>query len=122
MRCNSQRGLCLSQRSNERHRYTQNVFFLFKVSFLILFLRYPVTVLGPISQRSFLTRMRIQERTKILVDAADSIERKDRLQDATERLVAAIGMGSQYQFLGIVSKKSQDGQRLLYPFDHNDIL
>ena len=66
--------------------------------------------------------MRIQERTKILVDAADSIERKDRLQDATERLVAAIGMGSQYQFLGIVSKKSQDGQRLLYPFDHNDIL
>jgi hypothetical protein len=116
MRRNRQRGLCLSQRSNDRHRYALK--FLLK-SLFPHFL--PVTVLGPISQRSFLTRMRIQERTQALVDAADSKEQKDRLQDATDRLLAPIGMGSQYQFLGIVSKTSQDGQGLSYPFGHDDL-
>lgn len=61
--------------------------------------------------------MQIDERTKVLATAAGSEERKEEIHNASKRLVDPKGMGTQYQFLGIVSKERDV---LLPPFDKTD--
>lgn len=78
-----------------------------------------VRVVGPISQRSFLSGMQIEERTNALAAAAESVERKQDIQNALKRLVDPQGMGTQYKFLGIVSK-DLTGDVLLHPFGEVD--
>lgn len=59
--------------------------------------------------------MRIEERTNALAAAAESEGRKLEIQNASKRLVDPQGMGTQYKFLGIVSKDVTE-DALLHPF------
>jgi NADH dehydrogenase [ubiquinone] 1 alpha subcomplex assembly factor 7 len=53
--------------------------------------------------------MQIEGRTNALVAAAESEERKQEIRNASKRLVDPNGMGTQYQFLGIVSRDVTTG-------------
>jgi len=75
-----------------------------------------VSVVGPISQRSFLSGMQLEERTKALASAAESEQRKHEIQNASNRLIDPEGMGTQYQFLGIVSENVTTGGVSPSPF------
>lgn len=94
------------------------VFFFFVITKKTV---YPsVKVIGPITQRSFLLGMQIEERTKALAAAAESEERKNEIQNASKRLVNPQGMGNQYQFLGIVPNDATTGKVLPHPFGEAD--
>lgn len=64
--------------------------------------------------------MQIEERTKVLVSAAESEQRKQEIQNASNRLVDPQGMGTQYQFLGIISNDVTTGEVLPHPFGDAD--
>ncbi|EGN98843.1 hypothetical protein SERLA73DRAFT_55110, partial [Serpula lacrymans var. lacrymans S7.3] len=76
-----------------------------------------VTTHGPIPQSTFLARLGMQLRIDALVRAAKSPERRETIEQAAKRLIDPLGMGSQYQFLGITNKmegeKSNEG---VWPF------
>ena len=68
------------------------------------------TPLGPITQEAFLTRMGLAARTEALKRAARSEERAANIEKAAQRLVDKTGMGNQYQVMGIVGKRRDEGQ------------
>ncbi|KAF9466590.1 S-adenosyl-L-methionine-dependent methyltransferase [Collybia nuda] len=64
---------------------------------------------GPISQRTFLTRMGLDVRMEALALAAEGDkEREGGLKTAAKRLVDPLGMGAEYRFMGITSGKEAD--------------
>jgi len=77
-----------------------------------------VSTHGPISQRDFLTRMGIQIRAAGLARSASSPERRQAIEDGANRLVDPLGMGEQYEVLGVVAKSSGGSQDLgdVWPF------
>jgi len=58
---------------------------------------------GPISQSMFLTRMGMHMRVEALKRAAKTQQRKNSIDKAASRLVDTLGMGNEYQVLGITS-------------------
>jgi SAM-dependent MidA family methyltransferase len=64
--------------------------------------------------------MHIEERVKALAAAAKSDERRKDIQTALKRLVDPQGMGTQYQFMGIVSKNATAREVLPHPFGEAD--
>lgn len=64
------------------------------------------TTHGPISQSTFLDRMGIQLRVKALKKAVKGEQQKANIEKAASRLIDRLGMGAQYQFLGITGTKS----------------
>lgn len=75
---------------------------------------------GPLPQSIFLTRMGMQARVEALKHSAKEEERKDSIEKAAGRLVDVLGMGNEYQVLGITSHgKSRDDTVLVedvWPF------
>ena len=72
---------------------------------------------GPISQERFLTDMGLQLRVDGLRRAAKSEERRRELEDSANRLIDPIGMGKEYQVLGITSTGAQGkGVESVWPF------
>ncbi|KAF9000650.1 S-adenosyl-L-methionine-dependent methyltransferase [Cyathus striatus] len=78
-----------------------------------------VSTYGPISQATFLERMGLQIRVDALVRAATSDERKDTIRKGAERLVDLVGMGKDYQVLGIAKQRNQQD---VWPFIEVDKL
>lgn len=68
--------------------------------------------LGPISQSSFLLSLGLEPRMKKLLDSASTPERKEDIRKAGARLIDPLGMGTQYQVMGVVP----EGQEEVYPF------
>lgn len=62
-----------------------------------------VTLHGPLPQSIFLTRMGMHIRVEALKKAAKSEARKDVIDKAANRLVDTLGMGKEYQVMGITS-------------------
>ncbi|KAF7424518.1 hypothetical protein PC9H_009825 [Pleurotus ostreatus] len=72
---------------------------------------------GPMSQANFLKGMGIDMRVDALVKAASTEERQKVIRDAALRLADPVGMGKEYQVLGITSKPtSEDGSPGVWPF------
>ncbi|RSH90450.1 hypothetical protein EHS25_001055 [Saitozyma podzolica] len=70
--------------------------------------------LGPIPQSQFLLSLGLQPRlTKLLASATDD-ERRSQLQHGAKRLIDSLGMGSQYQVMGVVP--ASQGETEVYPF------
>jgi NADH dehydrogenase [ubiquinone] 1 alpha subcomplex assembly factor 7 len=60
---------------------------------------------GPITQQDFLMQMGLPLRVSALVRNAASQDRKEAIQTAAERLINPLGMGREYKFLGLTSRK-----------------
>lgn len=77
-----------------------------------------VTTYGPISQGAFLERMGLELRLKSLLKAAETDERRKEIREAAARLVDPIGMGKEYQVMGIMNKpKSKESENMVvWPF------
>ncbi|PFH53138.1 hypothetical protein AMATHDRAFT_138506, partial [Amanita thiersii Skay4041] len=74
---------------------------------------------GPLLQGDFLERMGLLLRVEALVRSATSEERRESVRAAARRLVDRIGMGSQYQVLGITSNGlhgKMQGVQDVWPF------
>lgn len=72
---------------------------------------------GPMSQANFLKGMGIDMRVDALVKAASTDERQKVIRDAALRLADPVGMGKEYQVLGITSKPtSEDRSPEVWPF------
>lgn len=84
--------------------------FLYSLPHVSLDDTHTATPLGPITQEAFLTRMGLSVRTEALKKAATSDERAANIEKAAQRLVDKTGMGSQYQVMGIVGKRKDEGQ------------
>ncbi|GFZ43374.1 hypothetical protein JCM24511_01094 [Saitozyma sp. JCM 24511] len=70
--------------------------------------------LGPIPQSQFLLSLGLQPRlTKLLASATDD-ERRSQLQHGAKRLIDSLGMGSQYQVMGVVPDSQAETE--VYPF------
>ena len=69
--------------------------------------------LGPIPQSAFLLRLGLQARLQKLMDTATTSERKDDIRKGATRLIDALGMGSQYQVMGITTTEPEVE---VYPF------
>jgi NADH dehydrogenase [ubiquinone] 1 alpha subcomplex assembly factor 7 len=69
--------------------------------------------LGPISQSNFLLSLGMEPRLQKLLDSASTPERKEDIRKAGARLIDPLGMGTQYQVMGVVP----EGQKDVYPFD-----
>ncbi|KAF4571221.1 hypothetical protein EYR36_008550 [Pleurotus pulmonarius] len=75
---------------------------------------------GPISQASFLKGMGIDMRVDTLVKAASTEERQKSIRDAALRLADPVGMGKEYQVMGITNKPtSEDTSQKVWPFIAN---
>jgi NADH dehydrogenase [ubiquinone] 1 alpha subcomplex assembly factor 7 len=72
------------------------------------------TPLGPISQSQFLLSLGLQPRLNKLLVSAPSDQRRAELRNGAKRLVDTLGMGSQYQALGVVPNDEPAGEA--YPF------
>ncbi|KAI0749705.1 S-adenosyl-L-methionine-dependent methyltransferase [Daedaleopsis nitida] len=73
--------------------------------------------LGPVSQATFLQRMGLQARVSALKAAATDEERRKQIEQAANRLVDPTGMGSQYQFMALTGKRTQElKEEELWPF------
>ncbi|CAD6588103.1 MAG: hypothetical protein TREMPRED_004934 [Tremellales sp. Tagirdzhanova-0007] len=70
------------------------------------------TPLGPIPQSRFLLSLGLQPRLDKLVSSASSEERRIDIEKGAQRLVDPLGMGAQYQIMGIVSTTKEE----VYPF------
>ncbi|ODO12043.1 hypothetical protein I350_00827 [Cryptococcus amylolentus CBS 6273] len=72
------------------------------------------TPLGPMSQASFLQALGFHPRLAKLVEAAPE-ERREEIEKGAKRLVDLLGMGTQYQVMGVVSgvEELKEG---IYPF------
>lgn len=68
--------------------------------------------LGPINQSKFLLSLGLEPRLSKLLDSAASAERKEDIRKAAARLIDPLGMGSQYQVMGVVP----EGEEEVYPF------
>ncbi|EPT01632.1 hypothetical protein FOMPIDRAFT_1119884 [Fomitopsis schrenkii] len=66
------------------------------------------TPLGPLTQEAFLMRMGLPARVEALKRTATSGERAADMERAAKRLVDKTGMGSQYQVMGIVGKRTDE--------------
>ncbi|KAK1927657.1 S-adenosyl-L-methionine-dependent methyltransferase [Papiliotrema laurentii] len=78
--------------------------------------------LGPIPQSAFLLRLGLQARLQKLLDSAPTPERKEDLRQGAMRLIDRLGMGSQYQVMGVTTTPPEVE---VYPFplpsaDQND--
>lgn len=69
--------------------------------------------LGPIPQSMFLLRLGLEARLRKLIDTATTLERKDDIRKGATRLIDPLGMGSQYQVMGISA--TPEGEEV-YPF------
>lgn len=77
---------------------------------------------GPIDQRTFLHGMGLPARLQGLMKGAKTQEQKDGLWRAASRLVDVVGMGGQYQVLGITNEHpaSEGGESVpIWPFVEN---
>ncbi|WVQ96988.1 hypothetical protein IAU59_004097 [Kwoniella sp. CBS 9459] len=72
------------------------------------------TALGPIPQSQFLLSLGLQPRLRKLIDSAPEDRREDITKGA-KRLIDPLGMGAQYQVMGISSGPAEAGQEI-YPF------
>ncbi|WWD18208.1 hypothetical protein CI109_102658 [Kwoniella shandongensis] len=72
------------------------------------------TPLGPISQSHFLLSLGLQPRLRKLLETAPP-ERKELLSQGAQRLIDTLGMGSQYQVMGVVSGTDELKEEI-YPF------
>nr|ODN93190.1 hypothetical protein L203_00459 [Cryptococcus depauperatus CBS 7841] len=72
------------------------------------------TPLGPISQAQFLLSLGLQPRLRKLLESAPP-SRREHIEKGAKRLIDTLGMGSQYQILGITSGTEvlKEG---IYPF------
>lgn len=70
----------------------------------------------------FLLSLGMGTRVDKLIDTAKTQERKDDISNSAKRLVDPLGMGAQYQVMGIAPKLSngasgdEEGQEEVYPF------
>ncbi|WWC68354.1 uncharacterized protein I206_102279 [Kwoniella pini CBS 10737] len=71
------------------------------------------SALGPISQASFLLSLGLQPRLRKLIDSASTEERKEDIRKSAQRLIDPLGMGGQYQVMGISSGEMTEE---IYPF------
>ncbi|KAJ3549004.1 hypothetical protein NM688_g5227 [Phlebia brevispora] len=72
---------------------------------------------GPLTQETFLTRMGLQLRVDALKKSASSEARKADIEAAAKRLIDPLGMGRQYQFLGITGTRNiQPTPEQCWPF------
>lgn len=74
---------------------------------------------GPISQGAFLERMGVELRLLYLLKAAETDKRRKEIREAAMRLVDPIGMGKEYQVMGIANKtpKSEESKdTVVWPF------
>ncbi|OXC70853.1 hypothetical protein AYX13_00269 [Cryptococcus neoformans] len=72
------------------------------------------TSLGPISQAQFLISLGLQPRLRKLLDTAPP-ERRETIEKGAKRLIDVLGMGSQYQVMGVVSGEPEMKEGI-YPF------
>jgi NADH dehydrogenase [ubiquinone] 1 alpha subcomplex assembly factor 7 len=73
--------------------------------------------LGPLSQMQFLMALGLQTRLSKLIDNAPNDDRRRDLQQAVKRLIDPLGMGTQYQVMGVAPL--EDGEAMseaVYPF------
>ncbi|KAK6907652.1 hypothetical protein I203_101650 [Kwoniella mangroviensis CBS 8507] len=74
--------------------------------------------LGPISQSSFLLSLGLQPRLRKLLDSATDEKRKEDIRKSAQRLIDPLGMGGQYQVMGITNdsalRVAEGGE--IYPF------
>ena len=75
-----------------------------------------VTAYGPISQGAFLERMGLELRLQSLLKAAGTDRRQKEIRDAAGRLVDSIGMGKEYQVMGITNKLPGSEDKVVWPF------
>ena len=73
---------------------------------------FAATPLGPIPQSQFLLSLGLQPRLDKLVSSASSEERRIDIEKGAKRLVDPLGMGAQYQVMGIISTTKEE----VYPF------
>ncbi|WVW80448.1 hypothetical protein I302_102430 [Kwoniella bestiolae CBS 10118] len=74
--------------------------------------------LGPISQSSFLLSLGLQPRLRKLLDSATDEGRKEDIRKAAQRLIDPLGMGGQYQVMGVTDDRALKGAEggEIYPF------
>ena len=72
------------------------------------------TTYGPIFQGAFLERMGLELRLQSLLKAAGSEKQQKEIRTAAARLVDPIGMGKEYQVMGITNKESKE--TVVWPF------
>jgi NADH dehydrogenase [ubiquinone] 1 alpha subcomplex assembly factor 7 len=77
---------------------------------------HPARPLGPLSQMQFLLSLGMGTRVDKLIDSASSQERKDDISGSAKRLVDPLGMGAQYQVMGIVPSSGEGHEEEVYPF------
>lgn len=75
---------------------------------------FTATPLGPISQAQFLISLGLQPRLRKLLDTAPP-ERREAIEKGAKRLIDVLGMGSQYQVMGVVSGEPEMKEGI-YPF------
>ncbi|KAF8150719.1 DUF185-domain-containing protein [Crassisporium funariophilum] len=73
-----------------------------------------VTTYGPIPQGAFLANMGLQLRLQSLLKNAATDTRRDEIRDAAARLVDPMGMGKEYQVMGITNHLPAGSQ--VWPF------
>lgn len=75
---------------------------------------FAATSLGPISQAQFLLSLGLQPRLRKLLDTAP-LDRREAIENGAKRLIDVLGMGSQYQVMGVVSGEPEMKEGI-YPF------
>jgi NADH dehydrogenase [ubiquinone] 1 alpha subcomplex assembly factor 7 len=78
-----------------------------------------VTTYGPISQGVFLERMGLELRLQSLLKSAGSENQRKEIREAAARLVDPIGMGNEYQVMGIsneLPKPEESKDTVIWPF------
>lgn len=64
----------------------------------------------------FLLSLGMGTRVDKLIDSASSQQRKDDISGSAKRLVDPLGMGAQYQVMGIVPRAGEGQEEEVYPF------
>ncbi len=65
----------------------------------------------------FLMALGLQTRLSKLIDNAPNDDRRQDLQQAVKRLIDPLGMGTQYQVMGVAPLGQADGEpEVFYPF------
>jgi len=78
-----------------------------------------VTTYGPISQGAFLERMGLELRLQSLLEATRTDKRREEIHEAAARLVDPIGMGKEYQVMGIANmlpRSEEAKDTVVWPF------
>lgn len=74
------------------------------------------TPLGPIPQSTFLTSLGLQPRLEKLLTTARDDTRREDIRKAAQRLIDPLGMGAQYQVLGLSGVLPGKEEEEVYPF------